>query len=219
LASVRLSPRNARNFAAASWSGCANLILAGAAFEDGMEPMRSALWAACLALGLACAAPVLAQQPAPGDAFGVEVTLAPKTIVSLSGTGKWDSAFETVVDALKVVHSFLEGEGVKPDGPALVIYTTADDSGFQFEAALPIAQTLRNPPKGDIVMGTSPEGKAYKFTHRGSYDGMDNTYEAITNFLDQKNLDSKDLFVEEYVTDPRSTPEDKLVINVYVPIR
>lgn len=181
--------------------------------------MRSALRPVFFAIGLLLAAPAFAQQPAPGDAFGLEVTLAPKTIVSIAGTGRWDTAFATVVDALKVLHSFLEGEGVKPDGPAMVIYTTADDTGFQFEAALPIAQTLRNPPKGDITQGTSPEGKAYKFTHRGSYDGMDNTYEAITNFLDQRNLESKDLFIEEYETDPRSTPEDKLVINVFVPIR
>ncbi len=181
--------------------------------------MRFGLPTICLGAALMLAAPAHAQQPAPGDVFGAEVTLTAKTIVSLSGTGKWDSAFETIVDALKIVHAFLEREGVKPDGNAMVIYTTADDAGFQFEAALPISQTLRNPPQGDIAMSTSPEGKAYKFTHRGSYDGMDNTYEAITNFLDQKNLDSKDLFIEEYVTDPRTTPEDKLVINVYVPIR
>jgi effector-binding domain-containing protein len=172
-----------------------------------------------LAAILCFAAPAAAQQPLPGDAFGVEVTLAPKTIISLTGQGKWDTAFETVVEALKNVHAYLEREGVKPDGPAMVIYTSADDTGFQFEAAVPIAQTLRNPPQGDMTMGTSPEGKAYKFTHRGSYDGMDNTYEAITNFLDQKNLDSKDVFIEEYQTDPRSTPDDQLVINIYVPIR
>lgn len=181
--------------------------------------MRSVLTTICLGLVLLLAGPAFAQKPAPGDTFGAETTLTPKTIVSLSGTGKWDSAFDTIVDALKIVHAFLEREGVKPDGNAMVIYTTADDTGFQFEAAVPIAQTLRNPPKGDIAMGTSPEGRAFKFTHRGSYDSMDNTYEAITNYLDQKNLDSKDQFIEEYVTDPRNTPEDKLVINVYVPIR
>jgi len=48
---------------------------------------------------------------------------------------------------------------------------------------------------------------------------MDTTYEAITNHLDEKKLDAKDLFVEQYVTDPRTTPEDKLVIEVYVPIK
>ena len=31
---------------------------------------------------------------------------------------------------------------------------------------------------------------------------MDNTYEAITNHLDEKKLEAKDTFIEEYITDP-----------------
>ena len=61
--------------------------------------------------------------------------------------------------------------------------------------------------------------KALKFVHRGSYDNMDNTYEAITNHLDEKKLEAKDTFIEEYLTDPIKTAEDKLVINVYVPLK
>ena len=53
----------------------------------------------------------------------------------------------------------------------------------------------------------------------GSYDGMDTTYDAITNYLDQKGLEAKDLFIEQYVTDPVTTPEDKLVIEVFVPVK
>ena len=37
--------------------------------------------------------------------------------------------------------------------------------------------------------------------------------------LDDKKLEAKDTFVEEYVTDPLKTAEDKLVINVYVPLK
>jgi effector-binding domain-containing protein len=48
---------------------------------------------------------------------------------------------------------------------------------------------------------------------------MDNTYEAITNYLDEKRLDAQDLFIEEYVTDPLTTAEDKLVVNVFVPVK
>jgi effector-binding domain-containing protein len=48
---------------------------------------------------------------------------------------------------------------------------------------------------------------------------MDATYEAITNYLDDKGLDAKDLFIEEYASDPATTVPDKLVINVYVPIK
>jgi effector-binding domain-containing protein len=70
-----------------------------------------------------------------------------------------------------------------------------------------------------MSMGKSPDGKALKFVHRGSYDNMDNTYEAITNHLDDKKLEAKDTFIEEYITDPLKTQEDKLVINVYVPLK
>ena len=79
-------------------------------------------------------------------------------------------------------------------------------------------QDPKNLPK-DMSVGKSPEGKALKFVHRGSYDNMDNTYEAITNHLDDKKLEAKDTFIEEYITDPLKTAEDKLVINVYVPLR
>ena len=48
---------------------------------------------------------------------------------------------------------------------------------------------------------------------------MDNTYEAITNYLDEKRLEAADLFIEEYETDPVTTPEDKFVVTVYVPLK
>jgi effector-binding domain-containing protein len=80
-------------------------------------------------------------------------------------------------------------------------------------------QTPKEPPKGDIAVGPAPSGKALKFVHRGSYDAMDSTYEAITNFLDDKQLEAKDLFIEEYATDPVKTAPDKLVVNVFVPVK
>ena len=58
-----------------------------------------------------------------------------------------------------------------------------------------------------------------KFVHRGSYDEMNQTYEAITNFLDEKGLDAKDLLIEEYTTDLVATPREMLVVNVFVSIR
>jgi effector-binding domain-containing protein len=159
-------------------------------------------------------------QPAPpNDPFGEEVTLAAKTIVFSKGTGSWDNAFETITNALKRIKAYLDKEGIKPEGALMTIYTATDDTGFQFQAAIPIAEPPKTPPRGDIAVGKSPDGKALKFVHRGSYDGMDNTYEAITNYLDEKRLEAKDMFIEEYVTDPLTTAEDKLVVNIFVPVK
>jgi effector-binding domain-containing protein len=154
----------------------------------------------------------------PGDAFGQDVTLTEHTIIYRSGESDWDSAFETIVGAFKSLEAYLAKQGIKPAGPAMVIYTETDDKGFKFHAALPVAEPPKEAPTGDFAVGKSPSGKAYKFTHRGSYDAMDSTYEAITNYLDDKGIDAEDLFVEEYVTDPVTTSPDALVINVLVPV-
>jgi effector-binding domain-containing protein len=155
----------------------------------------------------------------PGDPFGEDTTLAAKPIVYVKGTGNWDSAFETITGAFKKLKTYVDKEGLKSDGPVMTIFTSTDDTGFQFEAAVPVAEPPKNPPRGEIATGKSPEGHALKFVHRGSYDGLDNTYEAITNYLDEKRLEAKDVFIEQYVTDPLSTSEENLVINVFVPIK
>ncbi len=155
----------------------------------------------------------------PGDAFGEPVTLPPRTILYLKGHTNWDAAFDTLVDAFKSLNEYLDKQGIKADGPAMTIYTQTDDTGFQFEAAVPITAPPENPPKGDIAVGPAPTGKALKFVHRGSYDAMDSTYEAITNYLDDKRLEAKDLFIEEYATDPVKADPNSLVVNVFVPVK
>ena len=168
------------------------------------------------------AKPDAAQPAAPAqasDPFGEDATLTAKPIVYLKGTGTWDNAFETITNSFKTLKTYVTREGLKVDGQAMTIFTATDDTGFQFQAAIPVADTPRTPPKGEIAVGTSPEGHALKFVHRGSYDGLDNTYEAITNYLDDHKLEAKDMFIEQYLTDPLTANEDHLVVNVYVLVK
>lgn len=153
------------------------------------------------------------------DPFGENATLTAKPIVYLKGTGSWDNAFETISKSFQTLKTYIGKEGLKPDGEAMTIFTATDDAGFQFQAAIPLAAPPKNPPKGDIAVGTSSEGRALKFVHRGSYDGMDNTYEAINNYLDEHRLEAKDLFIEQYVTEPVAANEQHLVVNVYVMVK
>ncbi len=173
------------------------------------------------------ATPPTAQAPAAvppaapvetADPFGEQTTLTARTVVIAKGTATWDAAFETLIESFKSLMVVLDKQGIKPSGNAMIVYTSTDDSGFTFQAVFPVDQEPKNLPK-DMSIGKSPEGKALKFVHRGSYDNMDNTYEAITNHLDDKKLEAKDTFIEEYVTDPLKTSEDKLVINVFVPLK
>ena len=164
------------------------------------------------------AAPPAVAPVQTADPFGDQITLTPKTVVIIRGNASWDSAFDTLIDSFKSLSALLDKQGIKPAGNSMIVYTSTDDAGFTFLAEIPVEQDPKNLTK-DMSMGKSPDGKALKFVHRGSYDNMDNTYEAITNHLDDKKLEAKDTFIEEYITDPLKTAEDKLVINVYVPLK
>jgi effector-binding domain-containing protein len=172
----------------------------------------------------AAGAPAAESSPAPApavqtaDPFGEPITLPTKKVVVAKGNANWDSAFDTLIDSFKALTALLDKQAIKPSGNLMIVYTSTDDTGFTFMAEVPVDQEPKNLAK-NMSMGQSPEGKALKFVHRGSYDNMDNTYEAITNHLDDKKLEAKDTFIEEYITDPLKTAEDKLVINVYVPLK
>ena len=168
--------------------------------------------------------PSAEQTPAPSatvqtaDSFGEPTTLEAKKVLIAKGNANWDSAFDTLIDSLKTMTALLDKQGIKRSGNMMIVYISTDDTGFTYLAEIPVEQEPKNLGK-NMSVGQSPDGKALKFVHRGSYDNMDNTYEAITNHLDEKKLEAKDTFIEEYTTDPLKTAEDKLVINVYVPLK
>ena len=135
-------------------------------------------------------APATTATAEPSDPFGEDTSLTGKPMVYMKGTGTWDAAFETITKAFKKLRGFADKENLKVDGMPITVFTSTDDTGFSFEAALPLAEPPKNPPRGEIAVGTSPQGHALKFVHRGSYDGLDNT-----------------------------TNEENLVVNVFVMIK
>jgi effector-binding domain-containing protein len=193
---------------------------------------RAVALAAALALGCNAAAlaqaaqdpppppPTAAPKPPMKEPFGVDVTLTPRTIIYMKGNGTWDNALETLQDAFKSVYAYLDKQGIKRAGPPMTIYTDFDDTNFQFQAAVPIAEAPKDPPKGDVEMGETPVGKALRFAYKGSFHQMEDTiYNAIPEYLDEKHLDPSGTFIEEYQTDPVTTPEDKFDIQIFVMLK
>lgn len=155
----------------------------------------------------------------PTDPFGEDVTLTAGPIVYIKGSGTWDKAYATISGALKKVEGYVAKAGLKTDGMPMTIFLATDDLGFDYEAAVPLAEAPKDPSHGEITAGQSPEGHALKFVHRGSYDSLDDTYEAITNYLDDKRLESKNVLIEQYVTDPVTADQKNLVINIFVLVK
>ncbi|MFG1416851.1 GyrI-like domain-containing protein [Xanthobacter sp. V0B-10] len=147
-----------------------------------------------------------------------ELTLAPVPVLALSGHATWEEAYDKLVATMKALDKELSRLGLARAGDAMVVYTASDDLGFDFEAQLPFSGTTTQKPEGSMKLGGSYAGKVLKFSHSGSFADMDNTYEQIANYLDEKNITADELYVERYRTDLSATAPDALKIEILVPV-
>lgn len=157
--------------------------------------------------------------PGPTESGNIdEVTLEGKPAAVMAGTSTWDDGFTKIFNSFKTINAALAAAGVKPAGRPVTVFLTRDENDFTFAAMVPIASV----PEGkaeltpDIKFGTTPAGKMVRFTHKAPYNEIDNTYEAITAYLDAKNIAVKDTLVEEYGTDPKDPDDPELQINIFV---
>ena len=70
----------------------------------------------------------------------------------------------------------------------------------------------------DVKIGATPGGKALKFQHRGAYDDVDSTPRRSA-YLDEKGYDALNVFVEEYLNDPKGPEDTGLALDIYVFIK
>jgi effector-binding domain-containing protein len=173
-------------------------------------------------------APPAAAQPAekpaigrPAETGGGEMREIPaKPVLRLKGQSTWENGFES----LRKVIGQLEAEAGRlnlvREGQAMTYFVDSDDLGFTYEVMLPLKAA---PPadakfEKDFDATTSPSGRAIVFTHEGAYDEIDTAYEALTAWLDEKNLVSTGKFLEEYevIPDKSDDPGMKLKIIVFL---
>ncbi len=157
--------------------------------------------------------------PNPGDPTDVgEGVLTAKPSVTITGTSNWEDAFTNLKTTFAKLEDELKKAGITPTGRPLTIFVHTDDDGFRYEAMIPIAQV----PEGkteltpEIKFGRTPEGKAFRFVHKDAYDEIDGTYETITAYLDAKDIEAKDAFIEEYVSDFTDGQDTNFEVNIYV---
>lgn len=160
------------------------------------------------------------QQSAAPQAEGETplVALAPRPAAVLRGTSNWGQGYPTILSAFARLAKALEANGLKPAGKPLAVLIETRDDGFTFEAMAPLdaAPAGKTELDAEVKIGQTPAGKAYKFQHRSAYDDLDSTYEAITAFLDEKNMQAKEVIIEEYLTTPKDADDTTLEVDIYV---
>lgn len=214
-----------KGFAGAALALVAVLVLLGSLSTPALAQTRVAAADRAAPAENAPSAPLTGQEPespnAPGiptDATTVTLDVPARPVAFLSGDSDWANGFKSITGAIEKVDAAIKAAGLTPTGRPFAVFLSTDDNNFHFEAMAPIAEK----PEGKteltdgVKLGVSPSGKAIKFLHRGSYDDIDSTYDLITAFLDEKGLEAKNLFVEEYLTDTKDPGDASLEADIYV---
>ncbi|MFN3889736.1 MAG: GyrI-like domain-containing protein [Beijerinckiaceae bacterium] len=160
-----------------------------------------------------------AQTPAPpaDSAAANIVEVAPRPALTFDGQSTWDDGYTSILNAFQRLRAEVERTGLKPVGRPVAVFMFTDDAGFRFRAMAPLAEAPADPALGaEFAIGKTPSGRAAKFEHRGAYDEIDATYEAITAWLDDRNLLADDFFVEEWVAEGTSAGDVDVAVDVYV---
>lgn len=164
--------------------------------------------------------PAAAPAPAPSQAAAPppeEVDLPERPVLSITGTGQWQEAEDKLGAAFESLAIAAKKAGVKPAGAPLVQYLESDDSGFSFVVMLPIdkAPAKGKPlPKG-IKAEVSPSGPALRFSPSATADDLEEVYARIDDYLSAQGLTLSSM-VEEYGEDAIASPEDRIVVDIYV---
>lgn len=148
-----------------------------------------------------------------------DIVLEARPVIVMRGESTWDDGFDNLMEAFKKLRDEAAKHKLTVLGKPQAAFTSTDDHGFKYEAMFTLDMPPPQPaPKlgAEFAFGESPAGKALKFTHSGAYDDIDTTYEAITAYLDEKNLKARNVFVEEYITEPKSSDDADLQMNILV---
>jgi len=154
----------------------------------------------------------------PDASMAEQMQLEARSVVAIRGESTWDDGFETLMKSFDRLTREAAKAGLAIKGRPQAAFLSTDDAGFRYEAMLELNGEPATPPKlpPDLSLTKSPAGKALKFTHTGAYDEIDSTYEAITAYLDDKGLVAKNIFVEEYLTSPKTSEDTSLEMSIYV---
>ncbi len=157
-----------------------------------------------------------------GDASSAQgLTLQARPVALLNGASTWDDSYKSITESFARITAALAKAGIKPIGHPLAVFTETDDNGFKFQGMIPIVKPADDKTSldGGVTIGQLPAGKVIKFQHRGPYDDIDSTYEAITAYLDERGYEAQNLFIEEYLNEAKGADDPGLAVDIYVYIK
>lgn len=125
-----------------------------------------------------------------------------------------DHIAQALADAYGEITVFITEHGLQVSAQPMAISRGWNESGYSFDAAIPIT-AAEVEPSGNVKIGQTPAGTVLRATHRGGYDQMMPTYEKVAAYMGAHGLEESGISWEQYISDPGNTRTDELITHIY----
>jgi effector-binding domain-containing protein/carbon monoxide dehydrogenase subunit G len=160
------------------------------------------------------------------DFAGLDIEAAsvePITVAYVpTSSAKNDGAIAAAIGAAYgEVGAFMKAQMLKQAGAPITIDTGSSDTGYLFDAAIPVdGQPARPvPPESRVRLKQTYGGKVLKVALRGSYSQIPATYDKIVAYIAAHGIETNGNPWDEFANDPTTVKESDVLTNIYFPIK
>jgi effector-binding domain-containing protein len=129
-----------------------------------------------------------------------------------------ESAKTAIGEAYGKIGHVMQGNGSQMQGAPMTITTSYDKDGWKFDAAIPVDRNDAAADAPEVQSGVTYAGKAVQFSHVGPYDRIGDTTTKAYAWLAVQGYKPRDRLIEEYISDPGSTPPEQLQTRLVIPV-
>ncbi|MDC7126551.1 MAG: GyrI-like domain-containing protein [Spirochaetales bacterium] len=124
-----------------------------------------------------------------------------------------DKLPQTLGKAYDEVAALFGTDKITCTGAPFVIYYNMDMQNLDIEAGFPVSGATKD--YGNVKRSRLPGGEQATAQHKGSYETLEKTYNALTEFCKENNKVPEDFMYEEYLNEPEKVSPDELLTNIY----
>jgi effector-binding domain-containing protein len=118
---------------------------------------------------------------------------------------------------LRDLLNYVQRRGIEVSGPPFTYYHAWSFRGVEFESGLPVDHEVQ--AGGRIRMFNLPATRAVTTIHRGSYEGLRETYSKMEKWMKERGLVPSMSMWEEYSGDLEDILSDHLEARIVWPIK
>lgn len=96
-------------------------------------------------------------------------------------------------------------------------YYNLDMQDLDVEMGFPVTKSLD--AKGEIKAGEIAPGKYVSCMYKGPYSGMEQPYNEIFKWVEEKGYELKGVYYEYYYNSPADVPEKELLTKIVMPLK